>query len=316
MKQNKAIGITEQLSSLPHNAVDRLGKVVDVLGVQASHGYPAVLGLSEMKVSSHSKPPLIIVQTYHVNMPLLSQDLHLLLTQASEAEHANLARDVVPLPRGPLGLQPLLQSLAHLDDPAAHSAQVLLPLRKQLSIIEDQRRRTRTVRRRIRNLRALQDGQLAGNICNRLHGLRARRRDKVERTRALAVQAKILRKRLRNAQLEALGDKVLDGPRVAREVARREALVRAVEEGEVVALAHGGGDLLPLVLGRVYAGGVVGTGVQQHDGAARGGADGGEHAIDVEALGVLGEVWVVCGLEADVGEDLLVVGPGWAGDVN
>ena len=138
----------------------------------------------------------------------------------------------------------------------------------------------------------------------------------MERTRALAVQSEILRKRLRNAHLEALGDKVADGPRVARQITGRKALVRAVEEREVVALADGRCNLLPLLLRRVYASGVVGARVQEDDGAAWGGADGGQHAIDVEALGVLGEVGVVCGLEADVREDLLVVGPGWAGEVD
>ena len=84
----------------------------------------------------------------------------------------------------------------------------------------------------------------------------------------------------------------------------------------MVALADGGCDLLPLFLRRVYASGVVGAGMQENDGAAWGTADSREHAIDVEALGVLGEIRVVCSLEADVGEDLLMVGPGWAGEVD
>jgi hypothetical protein len=41
-----------------------------------------------------------------------------------------------------------------------------------------------------------------------------------------------------------------------------------------------------------------------------------EHAIEVKTLGFLGEVGVVGELKADVCEDLVVIGPGWVGEVN
>lgn len=41
-----------------------------------------------------------------------------------------------------------------------------------------------------------------------------------------------------------------------------------------------------------------------------------EHAIEVETLGVLVEVGVGSELEADVREDLVVIGPGWVREVD
>lgn len=44
--------------------------------------------------------------------------------------------------------------------------------------------------------------------------------------------------------------------------------------------------------------------------------NGGAHATEVEAFGFDGEVWVGFYREMDVGEDLVVVGPCWGGEVN
>ena len=41
-----------------------------------------------------------------------------------------------------------------------------------------------------------------------------------------------------------------------------------------------------------------------------------QHAIEVKALGLLGEVGVVGEGEADIGEDLVVIGPCWVGEVD
>jgi hypothetical protein len=41
-----------------------------------------------------------------------------------------------------------------------------------------------------------------------------------------------------------------------------------------------------------------------------------EHAIEVKTLGFLGEVGVVGEVEADVCEDLVVIGPCWVGEVD
>lgn len=91
-------------------------------------------------------------------MPLLSEDLDLLLGQSSETEHADLTGDVFPVARCALCLEALPQTLAHLRDTTAHRAQVLLPLSEELGVIENAASDARPIRRRVRNFRALQDG--------------------------------------------------------------------------------------------------------------------------------------------------------------
>lgn len=249
-------------------------------------------------------------------MPLIPQNLHLLLIQPREAEHANLSRNVVPGARRTTLLQPLPQTATHLLNAPAHRAQILLPLLEEYGVVEDLAGNARTIRGGIRNLRALQDSQLARDMLDSSGRIRTRRRDKVERTRALTVQTKVLRKRLRNAQLKALLDEVADRPGVADQIAGREALVGSVEEGELAALAHDGRDLLPLVLRGVNACGIVCAGVQEDDGAERRCPQRAHHAVEVEALGLGREVGVVGEGEADIGEDLVVIGPGGIGEVD
>ena len=138
----------------------------------------------------------------------------------------------------------------------------------------------------------------------------------MEAASALAVEAEVLREGLRNAKLEALLDEVADCPGVFGQVAGGEPLVRAVKEWEQVLLADGAGDLLPLLLCRVDACGVMSARVQERDGALGGGGESCKHAVEVEALGGWREVWVSLYGEADVGEDLVVVGPCWRGEVD
>lgn len=110
--------------------------------------------------------------------------------------------------------------------------------------------------------------------------------------------------------------KVADGKGVLVNVATGESLVGHVEEGKVALLLGDLGELLPLLLRRVDTGGVVSAGVEKEDAALGGGLDISDHALKVEANGVLVVVAVLLDLEASVGEDGLVVGPGRGGDVN
>jgi len=109
---------------------------------------------------------------------------------------------------------------------------------------------------------------------------------------------------------------VADGPVVGAQRARSETLICAVEEGELLPLLHDGGNLFPLVLGRVDTGGIVRASVEEDDAAFGCGLEGAEHAVKVEALGLLAEVWVVLDWEVHVGEDLVVVCPCWRAEVD
>lgn len=238
------------------------------------------------------------------------------LGQASETEHTNLGGNVIPRAGSTAGLETLTQTTAHLQDTTAHGTQIILPLREENGVIQNAAGNAGAVRGRIGDLRALQDSQLASDVGIGGGSIRARGRDEVEGSCALTVQTEVLGEGLRDAQLEALLDEVADRPGVADQVARGEALVGGVEEGEVRALAHQRGDLAPLVLRGVDTGWVVCAGVQEDDGSSRRRPQRLEHAIEVKTLGFLGEVGVVGELKADVCEDLVVIGPGWVREVN
>jgi hypothetical protein len=107
----------------------------------------------------------------------------------------------------------------------------------------------------------------------------------------------------------ALLDEVADSEGILVDVTAGEALVGHVEEGEVVLLLHNLGDLLPLLLGRVNASGVVSAGVEEEDTAERSGKEVSLETLEVEADGLLVVVAVLLNLEAGIGEDSLVVGP-------
>lgn len=91
-------------------------------------------------------------------MPLFSKDLDLLFGQSRETEHADLTGNVFPVAGGALCLEALPQTLAHLRDTAAHRPEVLLPLGKELGVIEDAAGDARAVRGRVGDFGALQDG--------------------------------------------------------------------------------------------------------------------------------------------------------------
>lgn len=114
----------------------------------------------------------------------------------------------------------------------------------------------------------------------------------------------------------ALLDKVADGKGVLVDVATGEALVGHVEEGKVLLLLGDLGELHPLLGGGIDTGRVVSAGVQEEDAALGGGLHVGNHALKVEANGVLVVVAVLLDLEAGVEEDGLVVGPRGGRDVD
>lgn len=138
----------------------------------------------------------------------------------------------------------------------------------------------------------------------------------MEAAGAFAIETKVLGEGLGDYELEAELDKEADGRGVTVEVAGSKALVGSIEEGEVALGGHDLGDLAPLGGRRVDAGGVVGTGVEEDDGALGSVREGLLHADEVETLGLLVEVGVLGNGQTDVGEDLVVVGPCWVAEVD
>lgn len=128
-------------------------------------------------------------------------------------------------------------------------------------------------------------------------------------TDTLAVEAKVLGKRLADKKLEALGNEVADGPGVVLEVAGGKALVGAVKERVEAALFANPGNLAPLVLCGINARRVVSTGVKKHDFTLGSVREGVHEAVKVERDRVSLEVRVLLDGETDALENLMVVGP-------
>lgn len=99
-------------------------------------------------------------------------------------------------------------------------------------------------------------------------------------------------------------------------VTRGKPLVSHVEEGEVTLSLDSVGDLLPLLLSRVDTSGVVGASVEEEDAALGRSLDISNHALEVEANGLLVVVAVLLNLETGIQEDGLVVRPRRGGDVD
>lgn len=274
-----------------------LGRVHDIARVQAGHADAAILR--------------------HVDVRILAQLQDLGLGQAGEAEHADLVRDVLPRVRAAVEfLEQGAQRGAHVLDAAAHGAQVVLPLGEEGRVVEDGAGDAGAVRGRVADLGALQDGQLRGDAVDGRARVRAGARDEVEGARALAVEAEVLGERLRHAELEAVRDEVAHRPGVVLQVSRREPLVGAVEEGEVLLGADRVRELDPLLVREVDAGRVVRACVQEEDAPLRGFLDGRHHAGEIEAFGLGREIGVGFDGQVHVGEDLVVVGPCWGGEVD
>lgn len=138
----------------------------------------------------------------------------------------------------------------------------------------------------------------------------------METAGTLTIKTEVLSEGLGNYELEAELDEETDSRGVAIEVTGGETLIGGIEEGEVALGGHDLSDLAPLGRRRVDAGGVVGAGVEEDDGALGGLREGLLHADDIETLGLLVEVWILGDRQADIGEDLIVVGPCWVAEVN
>ena len=257
---------------LPHHLIHSLGNILHIPRVQPRHADPPVLG--------------------HVHMRFLPYLQHLLLRQARKAKHADLLRDVLPAARRAQLLEVVPQCRPHVDDAAAHRPQVRFPLGEQLRVVEHEACDPGAIRGWVADFAALEDGELGANAGDGVLRVRASARYEMKGTGSLAVQAEVLGERLSNAELEALLDEIANCPGVVLEVPGRKTLVGAVEEREMLLGTDDLGELLPLLASGVHAGGVVGAGVQKHDAAFRGLLDCGPHALEVEAFGLRGEVWV------------------------
>ena len=176
-------------------------------------------------------------------------------------EHANLRFDVAPLSRSIQSHKSIVQLLTHADNPICHTLYLALPLRVELRRAENGVGDTCSVDGRVGVHRANDNLQLAVNASFLLRvGA-----NEGESTDTLAVETHVLREGLRERNLVTFLDEVADSERVTRGIARGEALVSHVEEGEQFLLLHDVGNLSPLLLSGVHTGWVVCTSVKKDD---------------------------------------------------
>lgn len=76
------------------------------------------------------------------------------------------------------------------------------------------------------------------------------------------------------------------------------------------------GQFLPLFLSRVDTGRIVCAGMEEDDAVVRSFGDRLLHSSKIEAFCGFRKVGVGCDGNRDIGEDLVVVGPGWAAEVD
>ncbi len=193
---------------------------------------------------------------------------YLLLAQPRKAEHPNLLRNVLPTPLLPIQFLKLPpQRFAHVYDSATHGAEIGFPFFEELWIVEDETGDAGAVGRRVADFTALENSELRCDPPNGFFGVGAGASDEMESSRSFTVKTEVFGKGLRDTEFKSLCNEITDGPCVVFEISRGETLVCAVEEWEVGFGADDFGDVGPLVMGEVDAGGVVGAGVEEDDAA-------------------------------------------------
>jgi len=103
-------------------------------------------------------------------------------------------------------------------------------------------------------------------------------------TSSFSIETHGFGKALGNDHLETFLHKVPLTISVFVQITTGKALVGSVEEGKQVVLLHHSCNLVPLLRGRVNTCWVVGTSVEQNDGAWLGIVQILEHAIEIQSL--------------------------------
>lgn len=151
--------------------------------------------------------------------------------------------------------------LPHADDAIGHSLDFSLPLSVESRVAQDLAGDTSTMGRRVGVHGSDDDLELAVDT-----GLLLRvGNGQGERSGTLAVETHVLGERLRDSNLMALCNKVADSESISRDVARSEALVGHIEEGEELPLLDDVGNGGPLLGSGVNTSRVVGTSMEKDD---------------------------------------------------
>ena len=158
---------------LPHHLVHCLGNILDVPAIRSSHADASILR--------------------HVDMCILPNLQHLLLAQPRETKHPNLLRDMLPAPFFPIQFLKIPpQRFPHIDDTAAHGAEIGFPLFEEFRVVEHQTGDASTVSGWVTDFTALENRKLRCDSTNSILSIGTRARDEMECTGAFTIQTEIL----------------------------------------------------------------------------------------------------------------------------
>ena len=226
--------------------MERLGNVVQVLGVETGDGDTAIHG--------------------HVDVVLLAELVHHVLVEASEGEHANLVGHVLPAVLVAERLQLVDEAGAHVSHAARHVAKVLVPHAGQLGVAEDRIDDASTVDGWVRV-----DG--TSNLLDAAHHdvllSGAARHDGVA-AGALSVQTEVLSEGLEEHDVVGVLLEELERVGISLKISRGESLVSRVEGREELLSLDDLKDLLPLGISWVDTSWVVGTDMEHDKGVVLG----------------------------------------------
>ena len=273
------------------NLMESLGNVLHVVGVKSSNGDTSVHG--------------------QVDMVLLDASLHLGLGEAGVGEHTNLAGDVRPVASAAGLLQVLHESLTHVNDAVGHSSALLVPLSLQLGVTQDGLDNASTVERRVGPEGTGGGLQLGSHALLLLLG----GADHGGSSAALSVETEVLGEGLGEADLVAVSDELADGEGISLHISRGETLVSAVEDHSAVVGLDSLADLLPLLLGGIHSGGVVGASVEQEGRLGRSVLNLLHNTVEVQLVVGIEVLVLLVGNTGGV-EHTKVVRPGGVGNVH
>lgn len=133
---------------------------------------------------------------------------------------------------------------------------------------------------------------------------------KREGSYSLSIKTEVLGERLNHHHLEAVFQEDLHGFGIFGQVTGGVSLIGRVKEREKLLLLENLSQLDPLFSSGINSGGVVGTGVKNHNGAGGSLVKAVFHSLKVKSFGFREEIGVFRGLQTSIFDDIQMVRPG------
>jgi len=241
---------------------------------------------------------------------LFAEAVDLGLAHAGVGKHSNLIGDVAPVVNTTCVLKLLNEASSHVGHSSGHVSEVLVPAGGEVLVSEDDVDDSGSVEGRVGVHRS---GEGLQSSADGSGFLGAASKD-TEVSSSLTVKSEVLGERLEEDESVGVLGEESDGVSVLFEVSTGEALVGAIHADHVVLSLDHFEDLLPLVVGGVLSGRVVGASVQNDDLLLRCSVEILKHAVAVESSVRSVEISVGLHVETSLGSDSVVSRPGGVGN--